>query len=126
MTCGSVDAAELVAAFARHGVNATVDEVTELLDTLDVDGNNHIDITEFLPQMRAAQNERRRLARRSPARVHAAHAHAAATAAAAAPLTRGKLTTTRKERKERAMVQRSASKLTPAAKRHVARMRELA
>ena len=123
---GSVDAAELVAAFARHGVNATVDEVTELLDTLDVDGNNHIDITEFLPQMRAAQNERRRLARRSPARVHAAHAHAAATAAAAAPLTQGKLTTTRKERKERAMVQRSASKLTPAAKRHVARMRELA
>ena len=111
----------LAAAFARHGVNATVDEVTELLDTLDVDGNNHIDITEFLPQMRAAQNERRRMARRSPARVHAAHA-----ATAAAPLTQGKLTTTRKERKERAMVQRSASKLTPAAKRHVARMRELA
>ena len=60
---GTVDAAELAGAFAQHGVEATLDEVVELLDTLDEDGDNNIDKHEFLRQMRAVQNERRRRAR---------------------------------------------------------------
>jgi hypothetical protein len=122
---GSVDAAELVSAFAQHGVHATVDEVGELLDRLDVDGNNHIDIHEFLPQMRAVQNERRREARiRRNSGVGLATQSPQVSAAAGvlpvAPVGMGKLTLTRQERAERSASQRSASM-----KKHVARMREM-
>ena len=119
---GSIDAAELVSAFAQHGVHATVDEVSELLDRLDVDGNNHIDIQEFLPQMRAVQNERRREARmrrNSGVDLPNQSPVSAAAGVPAAP-SMGKLTLTRQERAERSASQRSASM-----KKHVARMREI-
>ena len=133
---GTIDAAELVAAFSRHGVNATVDEVSELLNELDVDGNNHIAIQEFLPQMRAVQNERRRQAKRhrrnaftsgtpamtaSASRGRRGASDDYETAATPHSVSQGKLTMTRSERAKRAVAaQRSASQT-----RHVARMREL-
>ena len=140
------------AAFARLGVNATVDEVcvtppppslslalslslsqvSELLDELDVDGNNQIAIEEFLPQMRAAQNERRRQAKRHRGTDRGTDRGAdrgtdrdrqteRATVTPQPGGGQGKLTMTRSARAQRAVLaQRSA-----AVDKHVARMREL-
>ena len=105
---GTVDAAELAGAFAQHGVEATLDEVVELLDTLDEDGDNNIDKHEFLRQMRAVQNERRRRAR--------AAAGTSANSVSSTPVATGPLRRTRQSRAERA----SAAK-----KKHIDRLREL-
>lgn len=104
---GTVDAAELAGAFAQHGVEATLDEVVELLDTLDEDGDNNIDKHEFLRQMRAVQNERRRRARA---------AGTSANSVSSTPVATGPLRRTRQSRAERA----SAAK-----KKHIDRLREL-
>ena len=108
---GTVDAAELAGAFAQHGVEATLDEVVELLDTLDEDGDNNIDKHEFLRQMRAVQNERRRRAR-------AARGTSATNgnSVSSTPVATGPLRRTRQSRAERA----SAAK-----KKHIDRLREL-
>ena len=107
---GTVDAAELAGAFAQHGVEATLDEVVELLDTLDEDGDNNIDKHEFLRQMRAVQNERRRRAR--AARGTSTNGNSISST----PVATGPLRRTRQSRAERA----SAAK-----KKHIDRLREL-
>ena len=59
---GYVEAAELHAAFRRHGIAATAEEVGELLYVLDANGDNRIAYSEFLPKIRKLQIERRRRA----------------------------------------------------------------
>ena len=77
--------------------------------TLDEDGDNNIDKHEFLRQMRAVQNERRRRAR-------AARGTTNGNSVSSTPVATGPLRRTRQSRAERA----SAAK-----KKHIDRLREL-
>ena len=112
-TLGAVSAIGALVARRWHLVRVsasetTLDEVVELLDTLDEDGDNNIDKHEFLRQMRAVQNERRRRAR--------AARGTSANSVSSTPVATGPLRRTRQSRAERA----SAAK-----KKHIDRLREL-